>query len=122
MTCRSTRTSLRVLAAAILPIALIAVVPHAAQANRSNYPTNEVVAGTASIGAAHVCYIVSGGTVKCWGFNRDGQLGNGTGGSGTDVAQGSDTTVSGITNAVAVSAGLFNTCALLSDGTIKCWG
>ena len=45
------------------------------------------------------------------------QLGNG---STTD--QSTSVSVSNITNATAVSAGMNHTCALLSDSTIKCWG
>jgi alpha-tubulin suppressor-like RCC1 family protein len=57
------------------------------------------------------------GTVRCWGSNASGQLGNGT---TTDST--SPITVSMITNAIAISAGGAHTCALLSDGTVACWG
>src|SRR5206468_1449708 len=53
----------------------------------------------------------------CWGLNWTGQLGDGTGNdSDTPVL------VSGISNAVSVSAGVIHSCAALSDGTAKCWG
>ncbi|MBU6154397.1 MAG: hypothetical protein KGP28_08870, partial [Bdellovibrionales bacterium] len=57
------------------------------------------------------------GSVRCWGYNRDGQLGNGSNqNSPTPV------TVSGLTNAIAVSAGGNHTCALIGDGSVRCWG
>ena len=82
-------------------------------------------AASMTAGGFHTCALLGDGTVQCWGENDFGQLGNGT----SDPVPGSPTTVnptpvavSGITSAVAVSAGGWHTCALLRDGTIQCWG
>jgi alpha-tubulin suppressor-like RCC1 family protein len=70
-----------------------------------------------SAGYEHSCALLPSGSVKCWGANRDGQLGNGaTGNRSTPVR------VLGIANAAQVSAGGNHTCAVLSAGTVKCWG
>ncbi|MGH3646150.1 MAG: Ig-like domain-containing protein [Micromonosporaceae bacterium] len=70
-------------------------------------------------GGSHTCVLVHGGTVRCWGLNGNGQLGMGT----TDDAQlPTAQTVVGISGAVAVAAGGFHSCAILGDGTVKCWG
>jgi len=70
-------------------------------------------------GSFHTCVLVSDGNVRCWGDNQFGQLGDG-GASGplsrVPVA------VSGLANAVAIAAGHEHTCALLADGTARCWG
>ncbi|MFM7223986.1 MAG: reprolysin-like metallopeptidase [Actinomycetota bacterium] len=69
------------------------------------------------MGGWHGCAVLTGGTVKCWGFNPAGQLGN-----GTLVSSSVPVPVSGLTGAAEVSAGANATCALLTSGTAKCWG
>jgi alpha-tubulin suppressor-like RCC1 family protein len=77
-----------------------------------------VAAIAVSAGQFHTCALLANATVRCWGTNGRGELGN-----GTLLANGyAPSTVSGITNATAISVGFNYSCALLADGTIKCWG
>jgi alpha-tubulin suppressor-like RCC1 family protein len=69
-------------------------------------------------GADHSCALLATGTISCWGSNGDGQLGIGALSSGSDVP----VSVSGITNAVAITAGAGHTCAVLATGALDCWG
>ena len=68
-------------------------------------------------GAQHSCARLTDGTVKCWGANGAGQLGN-----TTPTPRFTPVPVSGLSNVAAAAAGGAHSCALLTDGTVWCWG
>jgi alpha-tubulin suppressor-like RCC1 family protein len=78
-------------------------------------------------GAAHNCALLENGTVKCWGWNSQGALGLGdTDNRGDDALEmGDNLPVVDLgpgRTAKAISAGDHHTCAILDDGSLKCWG
>jgi len=75
-------------------------------------------------GARHLCAIITGGTVKCWGMNYFGQLGNSINANGDTDLDSSATpiAVSGLTGVVSLSLGDYHSCAVITGGTVKCWG
>lgn len=79
-----------------------------------------------TIGWHHTCAILDNGAVKCWGYNNNGQLGTNDTTSrgnvpGSMEALGEVYLGAGRT-AVDIQAGYQHSCALLDDGTVKCWG
>ena len=72
-------------------------------------------------GDAFSCALRSGGTALCWGIDSYGELGIGTSHSGTE-ARTTPSPVPGLSNAVAITAGEYHTCAALSNATMMCWG
>lgn len=73
---------------------------------------------TVDAGWYQTCAVVTGGAARCWGYNEDGELGDGSiewsssprdvVGLGSDVAQ--------------ISTGYWTSCALTSAGAVWCWG
>ncbi|MEV4537924.1 cell wall anchor protein [Asanoa sp. NPDC049518] len=88
----------------------------------ANWPTAVTVAGphtvrAVSAGFAHGLALLSDGTVKAWGSNEFGQLGDGT--RTSRPIPGSVAELSGVT---AVAAGGRFSLVLLRDGTLRAWG
>ncbi len=75
----------------------------------------------AVLGGFHSCALTSAGTVRCWGHNRYGQLGN-SNNNGTNVSQPTPQLVSGLSGVVSLAAGVYHACALTSAGAVLCWG
>jgi alpha-tubulin suppressor-like RCC1 family protein len=80
-----------------------------------------------SAGDIHTCAILDDKSVKCWGYNGQGQLG-----LGDTRKRGNDSGEMGENlpavdlgtgrSAMAISAGGYHTCAILDDKSVKCWG
>ena len=68
-------------------------------------------------GNRHTLAVLSGGTVKAWGQNIFGQLGN-----NTSSYRNTPVSVSGASGGTAVAAGRDHSAALLGDGSICAWG
>ncbi|CAJ1418789.1 unnamed protein product [Effrenium voratum] len=73
------------------------------------------------------CHALSGGQVKCWGANTGGKLGTGNTASYGDSAGEMGANLPAVDlgtgrTAVAISLGQDHTCALLDNGSMKCWG
>lgn len=69
-------------------------------------------------GYVHACAVTTVGTVTCWGWNKYGQLGD-----GTVIDRFKPVPVVGLASTIqSVSAGESQTCAVGFTGTVECWG
>lgn len=72
-----------------------------------------------SAGSNHVCARKTDGTLWCWGDNTSGELGIGS----TDPRRVNPAQVTALgSNVLKVHASSYNTCVLLADTSVWCWG
>ena len=96
--------------------------------SNANTPTtiNTLGSGRTAVSLAtafdSVCALLDDGSVKCWGSDFDGQLGNG--GTNADLSSPPSSAINLGTSrtAKAITGGEFHFCAILDDDSIKCWG
>jgi alpha-tubulin suppressor-like RCC1 family protein len=77
------------------------------------------LAGVRSVaaGSQHGLALLEDGTLRAWGYNVAGEVGD-----GTVIQRATPVPVLGIRNAVAIGAGSSLSVALLADGTVMTWG
>ena len=86
-----------------------------------NGPLTGVTAMTT--GDSHSCAIVTGGEVRCWGYNGKGQLGDGTTSRRVLPVPVLATSGNGHLRGVTQLSAMENTtCARLANGEARCWG
>jgi len=73
-----------------------------------------------SVGTAHACGLTRAGAAVCWGENRDGQLGTGSGPARASAGQ--PVAIPNGESLEQVTAGGDHTCALTTSGKAYCWG
>ena len=78
-------------------------------------------------GTDHTCAVLDNGDVRCWGLGGAGRLGYGNETTiGNDPGETPDTVgpvdLGAGRTAVAITAGVAHTCAVLDNGDVRCWG
>lgn len=70
-----------------------------------------------AVGGDTGCARLADGTVRCWGANGDGVVGD-----GTTVDRSAATPVPAMTHVVQIAVSTTHACARHEDGTLDCWG
>jgi len=115
---------MRAASALLLLGAVVSAAPTGAAAEQASQPAS-VAAGHVATGRYHSCAVQVDASVRCWGYGGDGALGYGNASSvGDDETPASvgPVNIGAGRSAIAISAGTFHTCAILDDGTVRCWG
>lgn len=71
-----------------------------------------------SMGAHHACVVTLDRTVRCWGANAVGQLGDGT----TTTSRAPAAAITGLIDVIQVASGSLHSCARTIAGNVACWG
>ncbi len=93
-------------------------------------PVTPIKAVRLAMGGTHACAILDNATVRCWGNNADGRLGQVNTGASAVIGDASGEIANPLTainfgtgkTPVEIAAGRDHTCAILNDNTVKCWG
>lgn len=90
-----------------------------------------------SVGETHMCVVLEGGALRCWGSASDSALGYAPspecdndycGGFDPDCCIGDDETLAALPDVdvgarvIDVAAGQFHTCVVTEDMEVRCWG
>jgi len=92
-------------------------------------PTVELGSGrtaaSISVGHGHTCALLDNLSIACWGDNVHGEMGIGTTDdvdTASEMGAGLETVDLPTTRSSSVSSGYYYSCAIIDDGTVRCWG
>ena len=111
----------------ILALTTFLGLPHCDGCSGGGKATPSLTPLSLEVAASHSCVLFSDFSLKCWGYNEDGQLGLEDANSRGDEAGEMGDMLSFIDigkghTARAIAAGSAHTCAILDDDSLKCWG
>jgi alpha-tubulin suppressor-like RCC1 family protein len=72
-------------------------------------------------GVGHSCVVTNNRSVRCWGANNLGQIGDGGSGALRWPPSG-PSSLDGRVVGLGSGANAYHTCAILDDGSLQCWG
>jgi alpha-tubulin suppressor-like RCC1 family protein len=77
-------------------------------------------------GSNFTCVLLDNGDVRCWGYQTFGPVLGSPESGGQRIGDGEEpTTIAPISlggKATAIASGNFSSCAILEDGSVRCWG
>ena len=85
--------------------------------NDTELQVGQLVTGI-TVGGTHACALVVGGSMRCFGDDGAGQLGDGEGA----LDAGTSHAVVGLISVADIAAGYAHTCAKLEGSAMRCWG
>jgi alpha-tubulin suppressor-like RCC1 family protein len=82
-------------------------------------PVVGLSSGVVTVGSNynHSCALLASGSVKCWGRNGDGQLGD-----GTKTPRTTPVAVKNLPSVIGIGVGKDRGCAYTAAGSVYCWG
>jgi hypothetical protein len=103
------------------PVQVVTSIGGSPLANVQQISQNAYGGGGGDSGAT-VCAVTSDGSVWCWGYGAEGQLGHGDTSNASYARQVITGPSTPFINAVEVRVGGESSCARKSDGSVWCWG
>ena len=106
----------------VVLVGLLSPLVSIASAEQASSGVRSAQGGYIDAGEEHTCAILADRSVRCWGKGVAGRLGYGNDSNVLAPAAAGPVNLGPGRDARAIVAGDFHTCAILDDGTVRCWG